>query len=369
MGWTIKTPNGRYLARYRTPDGRPKSRTWNRKSDATRWLRDEQHHIDTRTWIDPSAGEIPFHRVAEAFMSSRVDVAEGTRSRDESYLRSLILPTFGPMSIARIGPSLVQTWILSLVNAGKAPETVRKAHQILSMCLATAINDGRLANSPCGTTRLPKIEMREMRFLTIDGVHDLAGVIDQRYRAMIYCGALAGLRFGEAAALQVSSLDLTNRRLNVTSTLSEVSGGPPRLGSPKTKASRRQISMPQALVSEMELHLAGHSGGEFLFEAPTGGAVRGTNWRRRVLRPAVSQSVGGTLRFHDLRHTHVALLIAANTHVKVVSDRLGHTSISTTINRYGHLYDGTDQAAADGLDELMAKNLAHSARTVPFSTH
>ena len=68
--------------------------------------------------------------------------------------------------------------------------------------------------------------------------------------------------------------------------------------------------------------------------------------------PAVRASVGDPCTFHDLRHTHAALLIAQGEHPKVIQERLGHASIKTTLDTYGHLFDGLDEAAADRLDEL-----------------
>ena len=75
------------------------------------------------------------------------------------------------------------------------------------------------------------------------------------------------------------------------------------------------------------------------------------NWRRRVWLPAVEASVGPPLRFHDLRHAHAALLIKQGEHPKVIQDRLGHASIKTKLDTYGHLFDGMDEAAAAALDE------------------
>jgi integrase len=72
--------------------------------------------------------------------------------------------------------------------------------------------------------------------------------------------------------------------------------------------------------------------------------------------PAVQASVGEPLRFHDLRHTHAALLIAQGVHPKVVQDRLGHASITTTLDTYGHLMTGLDEAAAEALDIMRVGN-------------
>jgi integrase len=86
-----------------------------------------------------------------------------------------------------------------------------------------------------------------------------------------------------------------------------------------------------------------------------GGPLRRTLFRRRTWLPAVSDSVGEPCRFHDLRHTHAALLIAEDVHPKVLQERLGHASIKTTLDVYGHLFEGLDEAAADALDEAIGR--------------
>ena len=73
-------------------------------------------------------------------------------------------------------------------------------------------------------------------------------------------------------------------------------------------------------------------------------------WRTQL---AQLQALLQMLRFHDLRHSHAALLIAAGQHPKVIQERLGHASITTTLDVYGHLFEGIDQAAADAIDEAL----------------
>ena len=100
-----------------------------------------------------------------------------------------------------------------------------------------------------------------------------------------------------------------------------------------------------------------------MFTAPLGGPLRRRSFRQRFWLPAVAASVGDPCRFHDLRHTHAALLIAVNTHPKLVQSRLGHSSIKTTLDVYGHLYEPLDEVAADRLEELVVAALADETVT------
>ncbi len=87
-----------------------------------------------------------------------------------------------------------------------------------------------------------------------------------------------------------------------------------------------------------------------IFTAPEGGPIRRNTFRSRFWLPAVADSVGQPMRFHDLRHSHVALLIAQGAHPAVIASRLGHTSVKTVLDVYGHLYEGLDRNAADTLN-------------------
>ncbi len=94
-----------------------------------------------------------------------------------------------------------------------------------------------------------------------------------------------------------------------------------------------------------------------------GGPIRRTNFRRRIWKPAVEASVGEPCTFHDLRHSHAAILIAQGEYPKVIQERLGHASIKTTLDTYGHLFDGLDEAAAERLDAAWRATRADAPLT------
>jgi integrase len=211
-----------------------------------------------------------------------------------------------------------------------------------------AVEDGRLARSPCRRITLPRIEQSEKRFLTIEEVEQLAATIRPRYRAFVLTGAYTGLRPGELAALRTDRLDLLRRQLRVEEPL-------------KTPAARRTVSFPPFLAEELATHMATHSGqDDLVFTAPQGGRLRLELFRNRIWYPAVRDSVGEPMRPHDLRHTHVALLIAAGEDPYVISRRVGHASIRTTYDVYGHLFEGRDQEASAALEAARARSLADS---------
>jgi integrase len=265
-----------------------------------------------------------------------------------------VLPHFGHRRLAAVKPIDLHAWIAELIQAGYSPSTIRTAYRLLALVFEAAVLSDVIGRSPCRGVKLPPMRRAEMRFLDVDEIERLAAAIGPRYRCLVLVGGYGGLRFGEAAGLEVEALDLLRRRLMVTQTLNHVDGKL-TVGPPKTAAARRTVTLPAFLADELGAHL-GRYGSEsnLVFTSSEGTALRRRNFRRRDWLPAVRASVGEPLRFHDLRHTHVALLIAAGEHPKTISSRLGHSTIRTSLDTYGHLFPGMDEAAADRLDAMRS---------------
>ena len=136
--------------------------------------------------------------------------------------------------------------------------------------------------------------------------------------------------------------------------LSEV-GGRLETGPTKTGA-RRTVTLPRFLAEMLGEHLARYpSPDRYVFIAAEGGPVRHRNFYRQHFRPAVSRAgLPEGLRFHDLRHTAASLFIAQGVNPKQLQDRLGHSTVRLSLDRYGHLFEGHDPALLDGLDTAYA---------------
>jgi integrase len=341
-----------YRPRYQAPDRRERSgRPFTRKIDAERFLTGQESRKLTGDWIDPQRGRTTFADFAAEVEASRADRRESTRARDETVMRRHVLPRFGDLPLAGIEPGDVARWVAEMAAGEYSPAYVRKAYQLLSGVLTRAVASRYIAATPCVGIDLPRLEHFEMRFLDASEVHDLAETIAPRYRALVLAAAYTGLRFGELAGLRVDRLDLLHRTIRVEETLNDVRG---RIvvGPPKSNAARRTVTLPAFLAEVLEDHLRRFPPGESgrVFTAPEGGPLRRNLFRRRAWLPAVRRSVGEPCRFHDLRHTHAALLIAEKVHPKVIQGRLGHESIRTTLDTYGHRFPGLDEAAAGALD-------------------
>lgn len=347
--------NGRWQVRYRDPSGKERSRNFRRKVDADAFRATVEADKIRGQWLNPDLFRLPYADWWARWHAGRVNLRPSTHQRDTIYWRSLIEPSLGDIPIGRIQPDTLRAWIASLIDEGKAPATVRKAAQLVKASLEAAVDDGLIGSNPARKLPLPQIPPQEMQFANAEEIQHLAGSIDPRWRGMVILSAYTGMRIGEVAGLEVDQLNILGRRVTVTQQLSEYAGGI-FVAPPKTAAARRTISLPQFVCTEMSRHLTHYPVGEdrFVFHASEGGPIRRSNWRRRVWLPAVAEAGLEGFRYHDLRHSHAAMLIAQGEHPKVIQSRLGHSKISTTLDTYGHLFDGLDQAAADRLDQRWA---------------
>jgi len=351
---------GRWRARYRTPDGDKRSKTFATKIDAQRWLDLQLASIAKNDWVDPNEGKVSFTVYAAEVQASRVHLAATTKARDECYMRRMVLPHLGELPLASIRPTHLRLLIAKLTAEGKAPATVRKAYQLATMVLSQAVLDDKIARTPARGVKLPNLrESRSaIRVLTHDEAASLYEAIDPRYRVVVSLGAYAGLRAGEVFGLQAENLDLLRRRLRVAATLTSLNGSV-SLGPPKTEASKRTISISQALVDELAAHLAEYGTGPegVVVSSPQGSWIRAASWRQRFWNPGVEAAgLQRPLRFHDLRHTHASWLIAEGAHAKAIQGRLGHSSIVVTMDTYGHLMPEIDEGLADMLDIRMRES-------------
>jgi integrase len=333
-----------YRARYIDPAGRERSKSFPRKVDAERFLATTESGKLRGTWTDPALGKITLAAWLETWWTTATDLRPSTQARDHSYFASLILPRFGTTPLAAITQPAVQAWVADLSARGFKPATVVKAYQLLGRTMTAAVNADMLARSPCRAVRLPKVEREEMRFLTPAEVARLADAIGPRYRALVLLGAYGGLRIGELAGLRRGRVDLLRGMVDVAEIVVEVKGKL-YIGPPKTRAGRRTIGLPRTVAEELAAHMGPIGPADArVFTSDKGATLRTSNFRAKVWLPAVHAAGLVPLRPHDLRHTAVALWIAAGANPKEVSVRAGHTSVSFTLDRYGHLFEGHDLA-------------------------
>jgi integrase len=347
----------RWRARYRGPDGLIRSKSFPTKVNAQRWLTDQLGNIDRATWVTPEHGQVAWDDYSEQLLASRGHLAARTIETDRRC-HERAAAWIGGVPLTRLSPEVIRR-MTSGLSDDYAPATVARTMRWVRLTLNQAVRDHRILSSPAVGVRLPRSRRSDMRLLDAAEVAALAEALPDRYGSLAVTGAYTGLRWGELAGLRVGDIDALRRRLRVRATLIEASGQAPRLGPPKSAASERTITLPRLVVATLARHLSDHPPTDDMVWTTEQAAFLRRGSFGRIWRKAVTESVGLPCRIHDLRHTHAAWLIADGEHPKAIQARLGHGSISVTMDRYGHLMDGLDDEIADRLD-ARAADLRHT---------
>ncbi len=230
---------------------------------------------------------------------------------------------------------------------------------VLRLVLGLAVKSGALKVNPVTGVEVARTAHAEMIFLEPDQIMALAAEVTAppvRYRReerrrdgypeyglLVRFAAFTGLRAGELVALRAADLDLLRRRVEVKASASEAYG---ELQLVATKTyERRTVPIPRSLIDDLAAQIASGGATDFVWESPQGGPFRHSNWFKRHFKPAVLRAglPPGT-RFHDLRHSYAAMLIAQGAHPRAIMERMGHSTITVTLDTYGHLLPKLDAA-------------------------
>lgn len=375
----------RWLAVWIGPDGAAHGKAYDRKVDAERFAAAMDADIIRGTYVDPRRGAVRIRDYAEdKFLPSLIHLRPNSVGTYASHLRTHVYPLLGDYRIGALGKSDVKTFVAAKARE-LAPSTVETVVAILRAMLAAAVDDGVIPVNPCSRVGLPQVAPRVLQPLEPGQVLALYEALPARYRVAVSIGAGAGLRFGEATGLTVPRVQRGIRRIQV---LEQAQNDV--LAPLKTKASRRTVPVGEWVLADIVAHLDEFGSGphQLVMSTAYGGFVHrnafGEMWRRAV---RVARTCGKTpadpekhqrqcgdkcadpahmvplgTRFHDLRHFYASALIAANLNPKVIQARLGHATVSETMDTYGHLFQDAEDLGRGAVDEALAAALAEQRR-------
>ena len=294
-----------------------------------------------------------------------------TRVSYESILANHVGPFFDRLPVGSIDQPAVRRFLAEMAKSGSAPGTIRSARNVLRQVLGVAVGARALAFNPCDGVKVPRSARQEMHFLSAEQVEELAHAVAHpaprrgghgaapHWRTefpdlglLVRFCAYTGLRAGEVEALRVRRLDLFHAKVEVAESVSEVRGHGLVFGPTKTYE-RRSVPVPRFLCDDLLRFVAGKAPEDFVFSAPEGGPIRHGNFYARHFKRAVLEAgLPETLRFHDLRHTYVGFLIAEGAHPRAIMERMGHSSVTVTLDRYGHLLPVLEAQLDEALDRV-----------------
>lgn len=284
-------------------------------------------------------------------------VEPGTRQGYTAAIRDHINPTLGDYPIEALTRRQIETWVNELTPQ-MAGKTLRNVQSILSAALERAVREEVIPSNPAKGVRLPASDHNktEMVTLTPNEFTQLYGAFPEHWKPLVATMAGTGMRWGEVTALPVGACDLDADipSLRVQQAWKHTNKSRRELGPPKTKKGRRTISLSKALANEIRPLVEDRPADALVFTGIKGGVIDHAHFYERVWKPAVKRSkLTKTPRIHDLRHTH-ATWMAARISLPRLQRRLGHESIQTTVDTYGHAMPDDLGAAADAISDLLA---------------
>ncbi len=211
--------------------------------------------------------------------------------------------------------------------------------------------------------------------MTAQELDRLATAIQPPYGTLIYLLGYGGLRWGEAAALRRRRVDVLRARIVVAESVAEIGGN---LVYGPTKSYRsRTIALPRSLRDMLNTHLTEEVASDpealvFTMYGRTyktttykaGTPLRNSNFAKKLWKPALAAAdLPSNLKIHDMRHTAAALMIATGAHSEHIKRHLGHSSITVTMDLYGHLFPSEADAIADQLDQMLRDSQTDKRRT------
>jgi len=330
--------------------------------DAQRELTKLLGAADAGTLPDPSNATVAEY--IDSWLSGAPKGSAKTMERYGELAANQVKPHLGAHRLQRLKPEHVQQWHGTLIDSGLAPRTVKHSHKLLHRVLADAVKNGTLARNVAAIHAPPAVEAEEIEILSPEQIADVLVKLEGHTLFPIVAIALAtGMRRGELLGLQWGDIDLDDATLRVERSVEEVKAGL-RLKSPKTKHGRRNLKLPTEAVAvlrahkvqQMEIRLAlglGKPDATTLVFSDVEGELLKPHTVSRAWRRAVVALKLPAVTFHALRHSHASMLIRAGVDILTISRRLGHSKAAITLDVYGHLMPGADEAAADAIAGVL----------------
>jgi integrase len=363
----------RWRVRYLGPDGRERSRSFDRKVDADRFRVTVEADVQRGTYIDPAAGRMTLRRYATEWQRAySADTSRGEHIA--THLALHILPKLGDATLGQLAerPSMIRQWYaalpLSALSAGQVFIT-------LSAIMGAAIDDKLITSNPCkaASVRPRTPPKRKIVPWTPAQVGAIRAGMPERWRAIVDCGRGLGLRQGEAFGLRPEAIDFLHRTVHVNRQVLKVNG---RLWLAAPKEGReRPVPLGEPVALALAAHMAAfppvevtlpwnepgsRKHGEpvtvrLLFVTTLGGAINSSTFGS-VWRPARDKAGIAEGGMHMLRHYYASVLLAGGVDIRALSEYLGHHDPGFTLRTYAHLMPSAEGRALKAIEAAFSED-------------
>ena len=340
--------------------------TFRTSDQAQKRLTELLHQIDTGTLARPKGtlGEFTEQWLRDY---AKPNLAATTYQGYVGIYRSGIGPILGNILLKDLRPSHIQEYIALKLSKNVSNTTVRHHITFLHSVLETAIKWQLLIRNPIDSVTMPKIVKHEMNILNEQQAKTiLQAVQGTNYYSLFALALYTGMRKSELLALQWNDVDLLMAELSISKSSHRLNTGEYIVKSTKTAKSNRRIALSKKTCTMLKQHLKKEMNicsktspkfpnDRLLFCEPNGKPLKpntiGQHWTRLLRRLNYPN-----IRFHDLRHTHASWMLKKGVSPKVIQERLGHSTISTTLDIYSHVTPGMQRQAVNIFDKILTRN-------------
>jgi len=374
-GSIYRRKNGTWAAQYTvwTAEGRKRrSVSGKTRAEVSRKLTEAMADRDDGLLYD--AGKLTIGEYLDDWLADAVKgtVKETTYANYAYITHKHISPTLGHVKLKTLTPAHVRGFYGEKARTNLSPATVKKMHVVLRKALSQAVSDGLIPRNAADSAKPPRVSApgEEIKPLGSDECATfLEASRGERLEALYVLAVHCGLREGELLALcwEDVYLEALKPAVLVRRTLTRGEDGRGWVVGASTKSGKgRRVRLTRQAASalkdhrkrqlEERLRLAGlWQDQELVFPNETGSLFNPSNLRNRSFKRIKTRaSVRGDLRFHDLRHTCATLLLSEGVNVKVVSELLGHASVTITLNTYAHVLPDMQDSAADAMEAALS---------------
>jgi integrase len=363
----------RWRVRYVDPDGAERSRSFDRKADAERFMNSTAADVARGTWQDPSLGKMTLRRYGEqTYLPAQVTEAT-TMHSTESRFRTRILPALGDKTLGQLAaePSVIKAWAAGL-RAELSDGYVRTLFANLSGALSAAMTDGLIPRNPCSLVKPPRASAGRVVPWPAAQVDDVREALPARYAALVDLGAGLGLRQGEAFGLAAEDIDWLRRVVHVRRQVriigSTMTFAPPKGGK------ERDIPLADSVALRLSAHIAACPPAPvtlpwkvpdgkpvtvaLVLSTPQGAALHRSNFNMGAWQPALRAAgvpAGRANGMHALRHYFASACLANGVDIRALSEYLGHHDAGFTLRTYVHLMPDADERARGAIDAAYAR--------------
>jgi integrase len=343
------------------------------KNAAKEELTKIRRSVDTQTFVPPSQQKLGEY--LDQWLKG-LPTAGLRPSTIDGYRRCLLYltPALRSRRVDKLTASDLDVFYSDLLASGRrqkegglSPRSVRYVHVVIQKALGDAVRKGELARNVATVASPPSAKSTrapEMNWWTPEQLRSFLSLTgDEPLGPLFRVAAMTGMRRGEVCGLRWSDVDLEKGRIEVRQQLLALGGELSFSERTKTDHGRRRIDLDPVTVAVLKSQKArqagdrlalgpGYTDNGLVFAQPDGSPVDPESVAK-VFERRVAKSTLPRIRFHDLRHTHVAHLIAAGEQPLLIAKRLGHSSSAFTMDRYGHLFETADSQAASAVAQMV----------------